>query len=211
MQYTVVRSKRKTVALTFSAEGELVVRAPLGLATEEIEKMIARHSRWIAKHGGRRIAPPISLQDGETLCLYGQDYVIASGRARLTDGVIFLPERNREGALKRLLVVLSLQVMLPLTERIATQYGLRYQKIRISSARGRWGSCNCNQTIAYTFRLCFLPMELCEYVAVHELCHTKYMNHSALFWKEVEKILPNWRSLRLSLRKYAQTMNLLPF
>lgn len=209
-QYTLVRSRRKTLALTVTRAGEVVVRAPYAVSDEQIARFVAQHSEWIAKRlACREEQPRFCLDDGETLVLFGEEYAISEGRARVAGGVLYLPRDNRERALVSLLKRLSRAYMTELTDRIAVRYGFTFSGVRVSSARGRWGSCNRGGRIAYTFRIAFLPPALSEYVAVHELCHTVHFNHGAAFWNAVEDILPDCRGRRRRLKSYAWAMNIL--
>ncbi len=201
MEAKVIRSRRKTLSLCVTREGEVVVRAPYGVSGEYISAFLAKHAAWVEKRlsaVSRR--PALDLRDGASLSLFGTPYFIGSGRARIAGGTLFLPEEGREEALTRLLKKFSLQVMAQVTARIAEKYGFSYRSVRISSARGRWGSCNRDGVIAYTFRVAFLPPKLCEYVAVHELAHTVVFNHSGEFWEIVEGILPDWKARRKALK-----------
>ncbi len=211
MQYVLLRERRKTVTLFVSPLGELTVRAPLRLAESEIEKVIARHSRWIEKRMAQFSASQISFGEGDVLRLFGEDYTIKRGRAKIVGKEIYLPDEARERSLKGLLKRLTLARMQTMTEMLATAHDFKYGYVRVSSARGRWGSCNREKTIAYTFRLSFLPLKLCEYVAVHELCHTRHMNHSVAFWNEVGKVLPDWKQRRKELKELGYLMSVLPF
>ena len=91
-----------------------------------------------------------------------------------------------------------------MSERVAhyaREYGLRYGKIRITSALTRWGSCSGRDNLSFPWRLIMAPPEMIDYVAVHELAHTIHKNHSARFWSLVESIMPDWEIHRTHLKR----------
>ncbi len=203
MEAKIIRSKRKTLALSVTREGEVVLRVPYGVSSTYVSRFLQVHAGWIeAQLNKVAQSPKLDLSDGAELVLFGSAYRVGTGRARIADEKIYLPAEGREGALTRLLKKFVLQVMSQATARIAETYGFAYSAVRVSSARGRWGSCNRSGVIAYTFRVAFLPPELCEYVIVHELAHTVVFNHSAEFREVVGAILPDWKRRRKALKEH---------
>lgn len=85
---------------------------------------------------------------------------------------------------------------------LADKHGFRYNKLRFSSAGTRWGSCSSEATISLNIWLMQLPFELIDYVILHELTHTRHMNHSEDFWNELGLFLPNHRELRRELKQH---------
>ena len=201
LQVSVIRSSRKTISLSVNEDGSIVVKAPKYVRDAQIARMIERHKLWIARRRRESEQFRLDLSDGAALMLFGKRYVLAAGRhAVLKEDTIYLPKKDRAAALIALLKNLARITMTDLTHNIAIQYGFSFGRIRITSARGRWGSCSQAGTISYSFRTAFLTQTEALYVAVHELCHTRHMDHGALFWREVAKILPGYLEIRKGIR-----------
>lgn len=86
------------------------------------------------------------------------------------------------------------------TARYAEKMGLKYGRIRITSAKRRFGSCNTKGTICFSYRLMLYPKEAREYVIVHELAHLVYMNHSKDFYALIERFMPDYKNRKKLLR-----------
>ena len=87
-------------------------------------------------------------------------------------------------------------------EYLAAKYGFEYEKIRITSACTRWGSCSSRKTLSFSCRLMQYRRECIDYVIIHELCHLREMNHSKRFWKDVEAIMPEYKKWERILKSW---------
>ena len=94
------------------------------------------------------------------------------------------------------------KIVLPLVEKYSEIMKLYPSKISFRFNKSRWGSCSYKNSIVFNYYLSKLPIELIEYVVVHELAHIKHKHHQKPFWNEVAKILPDVKIRRKSLRKY---------
>ncbi len=91
----------------------------------------------------------------------------------------------------------------PLLDMLSRRFDLPYSKVKITRARSRWGSCSASKVINLSFYLMLLPAHLMDYVLLHELSHTKEMNHGPRFWELLNRMTDGQAlSLRKELRNY---------
>lgn len=89
------------------------------------------------------------------------------------------------------------------TKQLADKYGFRFTDIKIQSSKTRWGSCSREKSINLSFYLLLAPAHLVDYVILHELCHTKEMNHGDKFWQWMDKVTDGKsKELRKELKNY---------
>jgi predicted metal-dependent hydrolase len=81
-------------------------------------------------------------------------------------------------------------------EEEAPVLGVTYERVQIRGQRTRWGSCSARGTLSFNWRLALAPLEVLDYVVVHELCHLREPNHSQRFWRLVASRRPDWRGQR---------------
>ena len=94
-------------------------------------------------------------------------------------------------------------ILPPRLDRLSKQCGLPYASVKINSSQGRWGSCSTKKDINLSYYLVLLPSYLIDYVLLHELCHTREMNHSERFWSLLNQFTEGKAlALRGELKKY---------
>ena len=87
-------------------------------------------------------------------------------------------------------------------EHLKLKYELIPNKITYKYTKSIWGSCSYKNNISLNINLLQTPKDCIEYVVVHEMVHLKIKNHSSKFWKEVGKILPDYKQRRSLLKSY---------
>lgn len=212
MEYTIVRSDRRTVCIQLTKEGNVVVRAPRRCGRDYIERFVRSKSDWIVAHrqeildrNARRDA--FFLKTGEVISVCGQ---------RLT--VEIQPE-GRPGIEGRRLVLTTGDMVQAGTEilRLCRTYGgpwlqtrldnwadamgIDYQALKLSAARSRWGSCSRDGVIRISVYLLLAPEKTIDYVLVHELAHRRHFDHSRAFWSLVQETMPDYQVQRQVLRR----------
>jgi hypothetical protein len=91
-------------------------------------------------------------------------------------------------------------------QQLSERTQLKYARLTVRLQKTRWGSCSRRGNISLNARLLFVAPEIATYVLLHELCHTKELNHSSRFWKLVERFEPNWRKLDRALTVASRTL-----
>lgn len=161
-----VRSSRKTLAVQIRADGTVIARAPLRMPKDRILCFLSEKASWIRMQQGR-------MQEREKMRQQARIHLDAAQEKELR-------ERAKSVLAQR-------------TAYFARQVGVTYGRITVRDQKTRWGSCSQTGNLNFNFRLILAPLEVLDYVVVHELCHRRQMNHSAQFWQEVAQVLPDYR------------------
>lgn len=208
----IIRSKRRTVAIEVTREACLVVRAPLRTSPEDIDKFIENKRLWILRkqrEAQQRLerAAPKRFVSGEEFLFLGHSYKLTVVDNKIVplsfDNGFALSQNRRTDARSLFVEWYKIRAQEVIQERLLYYSGLsgiEFTLFRITSAQKRWGSCNSKGNLHFAWRLVMAPLPVVDYVVVHELAHIVEKNHSARFWRRVERILPDYRERRAWLR-----------
>lgn len=208
----IIRSERRTFGLRVGLDASLTVRAPLRADIKLIEKIVAEKSAWIIKkqedvlRKGREIVSH-KFEAGEIFYCLGNGYPLTiSEQARnLTLGAtrFVLPRKYSHKGKSLFIKWYEARAMAYMGGRVdyyAGRCGLKYEKVRISGAQKRWGSCSGKGNLSFSWRLIMASPDIIDYVVVHELAHLKHRNHAPAFWSYVESVLPGYRESKKRLK-----------
>jgi predicted metal-dependent hydrolase len=208
------RARRLTLRVFPHGAVELV--APLRASHGSIEKFLHSNAAWIEQARGRfralqpdaGFAPPDHIR----LAAVAESWRVEhqGGRAALevrpaADGgrlVLRGPDDSqwRRQRLRNWLMARAKATLPPWLARLSAQTGLDYSGVTVRRQRSRWGSCSARRTISLNCSLLFLEPALVTHLLVHELAHTRHLNHSRAFWRLVEALDPDFEALDRQLR-----------
>jgi hypothetical protein len=133
---------------------------------------------------------PLVIKVGQTLRVFQSETKSISHNSIISN---WLKETARKHIIER-------------TNYIANTYNFHYNRLSIKNQRTRWGSCSGKKNLNFNWRLIMTPHECVDYVIIHELAHTKQMNHSKNFWAIVEEIMPDYKSHKKTLHAIEQDL-----
>ena len=165
----IIRSGRKTISIEITRELKVLVRAPYGVRSKDIQRLVEEKSLWIEKHMG-----------------------LMKNKVETADNQKESVKKFTEKEIRQL----ADQALKIIPERVAHYapiIGVHVVKITIRNQVSRWGSCSSKGNLNFNCLLMLTPPDVIDYVVVHELCHRKELNHSANFWSEVSQVLPNYK------------------
>lgn len=162
-QLEIIRSKRRTIAIEVKKDLRIVVRVPLEMKDNDIQRFVMEKQRWIEKH-----LQIVKKRNEEKETPFTVEEIHALADAALKD-------------------------LLQRVAKYAPIVGVTVGRITIRNQRSRWGSCSAKGNLNFNCLLMLCPEEVRDYVVVHELCHRKELNHSPAFWSLVECVLPGYK------------------
>lgn len=181
LPYTLIRSNRKSCAISISPDGQITVRVPLRISDRDIRHLLTDRQNWI-------ITKYLELQ-----------------KKQAQRPVSDLTDSQRAALTQR--YIAAAREYFPKRAAYFRQFtGGTYNRITIRDQKTRWGSCSARGTLSFNWRLMLAPPAILDYVVVHELCHLTHMNHSPAFWQAVEAVYPDYREARKWLKEHGQEL-----
>ncbi len=217
LEYTITRTRRRTIGITIRSDGSVIVRVPKHVAQRQVEDVLASKKGWIQKkqeyiQTRERSRPkPPGFMDGESIPYLGQAmrlivmYDIEKRlRVESVDGslVVHAPRQPDPAPQIQKLVKAAVvgwyknqaRALLPSrVEALKYRLGVNPTRVAIKDQRTRWGSCSSKGNVNLNWRLILCPPPVMDYVVIHELCHLKIHSHSASFWKLVASMVPGYK------------------
>jgi len=210
---TLVRSRRaRRYVLRLRADGLARLTVPRNGSVAEVWKFAQRHTEWLARQLEQLSSRPVRPKEwfagteilfrGEPMRIeislnsHGSVIQLGAESFRLKN-----PGADLRRAIEKHLRALALVELPARVHEFAALHRLSVRRVTVRGQKSRWGSCSANGVISLNWRLVQTPPFVRDYIILHELMHLRQMNHSARFWREVERACPDYRRAKLWLKE----------
>jgi len=195
-------AKRMTLRVS-AVDGVARLSLPKRGSLKAAKQFLTEQEAWLHGHIGNTPAR-VLIAEGLTISLYGESFLLkthSKSRVTLAPDTLFLPDTRPAGqALEGFIKARAKSVITNLAEADSANLGIPFSKISLRDPRSRWGSCNTDGNLMFSWRLMLAPPEVLRYVVAHEVAHLREMNHSGAFWAEVAGLMPDYAAPRRWLK-----------
>jgi predicted metal-dependent hydrolase len=202
-------TKAKYLQLRITSSDKLELIIPKKYSIKEGKEFLNKKIDWVKKYQKNLI----NVADNKEFFLFGEkiyveqnfNFFLTRHKLRFSKNILIVesPADSRitkEELFQTYIRKISKKYFLERTKFFSDQFGFRFKTVKIRGQKTRWGSCSSNGNLSFNFRLLQFKQEVIDYVIIHELCHTKQMNHSQKFWKLVEQCCPDYKTLKKELK-----------
>ncbi len=211
LNYKLIRSRRrkKTVSLCIQRDGTITIHVPLTMPEKKIDEYFAGKKYWIKRKLSEnkfKLYRPKQFIQGEEFLYLGKRYRLNMPKPKkgkhlleLTNNGFMLNENHKDSAKKLFIGWYRKKSHKVISDRVefhSRRLDLFPKAVRITNAEYRWGSCSHNNRLSFTWRLVMAPLNVIDYIVVHELLHIRIKNHSGNFWSFFESVMPRYQDHR---------------
>lgn len=210
IDFDIIYKRRKTVGIYIDTYGHIEMRVPKDTSMNVILTVLEKQWEWVLRKSNEMKERTAGHRDkvydhGEVFLYLGesypifivenleikQDYVLLEG-----DELKVYVKQHTDESVKQALKRFYYQQCKILVEKQIrkhqSEFKTKPRSIRISSNKSSWGTCNSRYELTFNWKLAMAPIEVIDYVVVHEMCHMVHLNHERSFWRLVGKILPEY-------------------
>ncbi|UVI33548.1 M48 family metallopeptidase [Paenibacillus spongiae] len=196
------------ISIHIDVSGFITIKAPNGTSEETIARAVEHHGKWILEKlqllaKARETTKTKEYQDQGKFLHLGKEYFL---HELIETGDLNEEELKRN--LKRFYFASCKKMIGERISRYQVQLKVKPKSIEIVESATKWGSCSSDKKLTFNYRLAMAPIEVIDYVIIHELCHLLHMNHDRSFWRRVGSIMPDYKEKEAYLARYGQAMTL---
>lgn len=210
IDYTLIYKKRKTIGIYIDTYGNIELRMPKETTDNQISQLIESKWSWITTKQGEMKEKTKGFkervyEEGELYLYLGENYPIRiienkelkNENVLLKKGelLVNIKAYDEEHIKKILKKFYHKQCKSLVEERIKyyqSNFKVKPRSIKLSDNKKTWGTCNSLRELTFNWKLAMAPLEVVDYIVVHEMCHMVHLNHDRSFWRLVGKYIPDY-------------------
>ncbi len=208
------RSKRLTIKV--DSNGQVIVSAPERFPKYRIAEFVESARGWILAQQSSQVIKPVLLS-ATNVYYFGKNYEVKvsrsfDGSVKIGKGIIIVSPLSAlhvaNATIDLLSTWLKSRAIEYITKRVyelSSVMGQTFNGLAFKQQKTRWGSCSSQKNLNFNWKLIHAPTEVIDYVIIHELAHTKHMNHGKAFWDFVSSFDPDHSLHRRWLQKFGST------
>lgn len=216
--------KRKTLCIKVIGPDNVHVIAPKSVSKKEILTTVKNKAKWIIRKMSEiqeleEKKPTREYVDGELFMYLGRniplklifDETIRKPRVNLDHGNFVITSNTKDElilkhAMEEWYRNKTLQLILERIDYYQAYINEKPNVVRVKEQKKRWGSCSSKKSLNFNWRCSMAPINVVDYIVVHEMCHLEHMNHSKDFWQRVQMIFPDYKRSKEWLKKHSVMM-----
>lgn len=204
----VLYSNRKSMTIDITPECHITVKSPSKASENEIYDFVKSHHKQIFEAMDRienriYISSQKTYNDSETFLYLGKP-------CSLIDILSEVPESEDQTQLmlKRFYTSKTKEIIKKRVKHFEKIIGVKAKSVTVTDSVGTWGTCNSLRELTFNYRLSMAPVDVIDYVVVHELCHIMHLNHDRSFWRKVGSYDPDFKKKQDYLSKFGFVMTI---
>lgn len=208
IEFNVQYGNGKKISIHIDSSGRITLKAPKKTSEETIKSVVERNGKLIVEKlqsiEANRETPKLKAYEDEGKFLYLGKYYSLQELIETGD----LNEEELKLKLKKFYFASCKKIVGERINKYQTQLRVKPKTIDIVESRTKWGSCSSDKKLTFNYRLAMAPVEVIDYVIIHELCHLLHMNHDRSFWRRVGSLMPDYKEKEEYLARYGRAMTL---
>ncbi|WP_234538644.1 M48 family metallopeptidase [Paenibacillus pseudetheri] len=208
IEFNVQYGNGKKISIHIDSSGRITLKAPKKTSEETIKSVVERNGKLIVEKlqsiEANRETPKLKEYEEEGEFLYLGKYYSLQELIETKD----LNEEELKLKLKKFYFASCKKIVGERINKYQTQLRVKPKTIDIVESRTKWGSCSSDKKLTFNYRLAMAPVEVIDYVIIHELCHLLHMNHDRSFWRKVGSLMPDYKEKEEYLARYGRAMTL---
>lgn len=209
IEFNVQYGNGKKISIHIDSSGRITLKVPKKTSEEMIKSVVERNGKMIVEklqslEAARETPKMIRAYEDEGKFLYLGKYYSLHELIETAE----LSEEQLQLKLKKFYFSSCKKLIGERITRYQTQLRVKPKSIEIVESRTKWGSCSSDKKLTFNYRLAMAPVEVIDYVIIHELCHLLHMNHDRSFWRRVGSLMPDYKEKEEYLARYGRAMTL---